>query len=127
MLRHLLMLAFAVLLGSGAATAQTFPKFTGFVVDTANVIPPDQEAALTKRLDDLQKTTGNQLVVATVPDLEGYPIEDYGNALLRNWGVGLEDANNGAIVLVATLAGLLASVLPARRAARTAPVAAIAG
>jgi putative ABC transport system permease protein len=31
------------------------------------------------------------------------------------------------IVAVATLAGLLASVLPARRAARTAPVAAIAG
>jgi putative ABC transport system permease protein len=33
----------------------------------------------------------------------------------------------GAIVVVATLAGLLASVLPARRAARTTPVAAIAG
>jgi putative ABC transport system permease protein len=33
----------------------------------------------------------------------------------------------GAIVAVATVAGLLASVLPARRAARTAPVAAIAG
>src|SRR3712207_5516984 len=31
----------------------------------------------------------------------------------------------GAIVVVATLAGLLASVLPARRAARTSPVAAI--
>ena len=101
MLRHLLTLAFAVLLGSSAATAQTLPKFTGFVVDAANVIPPDQEAALTKRLDDLQKATGNQLVVATVPDLEGYPIEDYGNALIRSWGVGLKDANNGAILLVA--------------------------
>jgi putative ABC transport system permease protein len=32
-----------------------------------------------------------------------------------------------AIIVVATLAGLLASVLPARRAARTSPVAAIAG
>jgi putative ABC transport system permease protein len=32
----------------------------------------------------------------------------------------------GAIVVVATVAGLLASVLPARRAARTSPVAAIA-
>jgi putative ABC transport system permease protein len=32
-----------------------------------------------------------------------------------------------AIVVVATVAGLLASVLPARRAARTAPIAAIAG
>jgi uncharacterized protein len=101
MLRHLLTLAFAVLLGSSAATAQTFPKFTGFVVDAANVIPPDQEAALTKRLDDLQKATGSQFVVATVPDLEGHPIEDYGNRLIRSWGVGLKDANNGAILLVA--------------------------
>jgi putative ABC transport system permease protein len=32
----------------------------------------------------------------------------------------------GAIVVVATTAGLLASVLPARRAARTSPVSAIA-
>jgi putative ABC transport system permease protein len=32
----------------------------------------------------------------------------------------------GAIVAVATLAGVLASVLPARRAARISPVAAIA-
>jgi putative ABC transport system permease protein len=32
-----------------------------------------------------------------------------------------------ALVVVATVAGLLASVLPARRAARTPPVAAIAG
>ena len=36
-----------------------------------------------------------------MPDLEGYPIEDYGNALIRSWGVGLKDANNGAILLVA--------------------------
>ena len=32
----------------------------------------------------------------------------------------------GAIVVVATVAGLVASVLPARRAARTPPVAALA-
>jgi len=101
MIRVLAALLFAVLLGSGTAGAQTFPKFTGFVVDSANVIPPEQEAALTKRLDDLQKATGNQLVVATVADLQGYPIEDYGYRLLRNWGVGLKDANNGAILLVA--------------------------
>jgi uncharacterized protein len=87
--------------GVGPAHAQTFPKFTGFVVDAADVIPDDQEAALTRRLDELQKATGNQLVVATVPDLQGYPIEDYGYRLLRSWGVGLKDVNNGAILIVA--------------------------
>jgi len=41
MIRVLAALLFAVLLGSGTAGAQTFPKFTGFVVDAANVIPPE--------------------------------------------------------------------------------------
>jgi uncharacterized protein len=101
MIRFALALLVAGLATTGAARAQTLPKFTGFVVDAANVIPDDQEAALTKRLDDLQKTTGNQLVVATIPDLQGYPIEDYGYRLLRGWGVGLKGANNGAVVIVA--------------------------
>ncbi|MEG3163185.1 TPM domain-containing protein [Sphingomonas sp. PB2P19] len=95
------LLLVAAFSAASPASAQTFPKFTGFVVDTANVIPADQEAALTTRLDNLQKATGNQLVVATIPSLEGYPIEDYGYRLLRSWGVGLKDVNNGAILIVA--------------------------
>lgn len=83
------------------AYAQTLPKFTGFVVDDANVLPPDVEASLTQKLDRLQKDTKRQVVVATVPSLQGYPIEEFGNALIRRWGVGLKDANNGAILLVA--------------------------
>lgn len=83
------------------AEAQTFPAFSGFVVDSADVLSADQEAVLTRRLDDLQRRTGHQLVVATVPDLQGYTIEDYGYRLLRSWGVGLKAANNGAILLVA--------------------------
>jgi uncharacterized protein len=93
-------LLLALIVGSPVA-AQTFPKFTGFVVDGANVLPPDREAALTASLDALQKDTGRQLVVATVPDLQGYPIEDYGYRLGRAWGVGLKDLDNGAILIVA--------------------------
>lgn len=84
-----------------AAHAQSFPRFSGFVIDPANVLPPQQEAELTRRLDALQQKTGHQLVVATVPDLQGYTIEDYGYRLLRAWGVGLKGADNGAILIVA--------------------------
>ena len=35
------------------ATAQTFPKFTGFVVDAADILPPNVEAELTQKLDAL--------------------------------------------------------------------------
>ncbi|WP_322964397.1 TPM domain-containing protein [Sphingomonas fuzhouensis] len=81
--------------------AQTFPKFDGLVVDAANKIDPATKAQLEQKLEALQKDTGRQLVVATIPDLQGYPIEDYGNKLIRYWGVGLKDVNNGAILFVA--------------------------
>ena len=98
--RAALLLTLAWLIVTPAA-AQTFPKFTGLVVDAANVIPPDQEAALTAKLEALQKETKRQLVVATIPDLQGYPLEEYGYKLGRAWDVGLRDVNNGAILFIA--------------------------
>ncbi|TPG13616.1 TPM domain-containing protein [Sphingomonas oligophenolica] len=89
------------LVWTGAATAQTFPKFSGFVVDAANILPDATKADLTAKLDALQKDTKRQLIVATIPDLQGYPIEDYGYKLGRAWGVGLNDVNNGAILFIA--------------------------
>jgi len=88
-------------LAPATAPAQNFPKFTGLVVDAANVLPPETEAALKVKLEALQKDTHRQLVVATIPDLQGYPIDDYGYQLGRAWGVGLKDVNNGAILLIA--------------------------
>jgi uncharacterized protein len=95
-----LLLAFLAALASPAA-AQTFPKFTGFVVDDANVLTPQAEQELTAMLDALQRDTKRQLVVATIADLQGYPLEDYGYRLGRAWGVGLKDVNNGAILFIA--------------------------
>ena len=97
--RLILALLLAVL--AGAARAQSFPKFTGLVVDAANVLPPAVEAGLTAKLDALQRDTKRQLVVATVANMQGYPIADYGYRLGRAWGVGLKDVNNGAILLIA--------------------------
>lgn len=91
----------AAFIMGGTASAQTFPKFTGFVVDAANVLPEATKADLTRKLDALQKDTHRQLIVATIPDLQGYPIEDYGYKLGRAWGVGLKDVNNGAILFIA--------------------------
>lgn len=90
-----------LLLAAVAVQAQQFPKFTGYVVDAANVIPPGEEAAITTRLEQLEKATGRQLAVATITDLQGYPIEDYGYRLGRSWGVGEAKTDNGAILIVA--------------------------
>lgn len=94
-------LACLFLMIAGVAHAQTFPPLSGRVVDAANIIPDDQEAILTEKLDALEKESARQLVVATVPSLESYDIADYGYRLGRAWGIGQKEADNGAILLVA--------------------------
>ncbi len=85
----------------GIAHAQQFPPLTGRVVDTANLLQPAEEAALTSKLQALEQASSRQLVVATIADLQGYPIEDYGYRLGRAWGLGQKEANNGIILIVA--------------------------
>ena len=91
----------ALLFALPALAAPTFPPLTGRVVDEAQVLSPDAERDLTDKLENLEATTGRQLVVATVPSLQGYPIEDYGYQLGRTWGIGQKDKDDGVILLVA--------------------------
>jgi len=85
----------------GAAGAQDFPALTGRVTDAASIIPDDVEARLTGKLETLEQQSQRQLVVATIPDLEGYEISDYGYRLGREWGIGDKERNNGALLIVA--------------------------
>ncbi|WP_447761482.1 TPM domain-containing protein [Sphingopyxis panaciterrae] len=95
-------LAGLLLLTAEPAAAQTFPKLAGNpVVDQADIIPAAEEAALNAQLLDLEKTTGHQLVVATVNDLEGNDIADYGYKLGRAWGIGDEAKDDGVVFLIA--------------------------
>ncbi len=90
-----------LLLLAAPAAAQNFPQLSGRVVDGANLLSPADEAELTSKLQALEQASSRQLVVATVPDLQGYPIEDYGYQLGRHWKIGQAGANNGVILLVA--------------------------
>jgi uncharacterized protein len=97
MWRWILLLFLAI---ATPAAAQNFPKLTGRIVDAADLLSPADEAALSQKLEALDQATTRQLVVATVPDLQGYPIEDYGYKLGRAWGIGQKGTNNGVILLV---------------------------
>ncbi|SFF73112.1 uncharacterized protein SAMN05518801_10132 [Novosphingobium sp. CF614] len=92
---------FCAVLVPQAGMAQEFPKLTGRVVDAANIIPDAEEARLTQKLAALEQQSRRQLVVATIPDLQGYEIADYGYQLGRNWGIGQKGDDNGALLIVA--------------------------
>jgi uncharacterized protein len=84
-----------------AAAAPTFPALTGRVVDGANILSPATEANLTQNLAALESKTSRQLVIVTLPSLQGYEISDYGYQLGRAWGIGQKKLNNGVLFIVA--------------------------
>ena len=96
-------LGLGLLLWLFIATAQalTFPALSGRVVDEGQMLDPATREQLTQTLQAHEKATGEQVVVVTVPDLQGTPIEDFGYQLGRAWGIGQKDKNNGALLIVA--------------------------
>ncbi len=84
-----------------AFAAPKFPTLSGRVVDDAQLLSPETERRLDGELAQLEAKTGRQLVVATLPDLQGYEIEEYGYQLGRAWGIGDKDKDDGALLIVA--------------------------
>ncbi len=100
--RLILLLALAgVWLSAPVAAQPQFPELTGRVVDNADILSPAAEAELTAKLEALEVQSQRQLVVATIPDLQGYDISDYGYQLGRAWGLGDAESNDGALLLIA--------------------------
>jgi uncharacterized protein len=88
--------------GSPAIAAEPkFPALTGRVVDDAHLLDANSRAAIETKLADLESKTGRQLVVVTLPSLQGYEIEDFGYRLGRAWGIGEKGKNTGALLIVA--------------------------
>ena len=84
-----------------AQSTPEFPELTGRVVDRAEMLSPQVEARLSQMLQAHEQASTEQVVVVTVPNLQGYPIEDYGYQLGRHWGIGQEGEDNGALLIVA--------------------------
>ncbi len=99
--RGLTAVLFVALWVSAVWAAANFPALTGRVVDAAHILSPVTIADIERKLADLEQKSGIQLVVATVPSLEGQEIEPYANELFRTWKLGEAKKNNGVLLLVA--------------------------
>ncbi|HUO99133.1 MAG TPA: TPM domain-containing protein [Rhizomicrobium sp.] len=90
----------ALFVTAGAHAALHFPALTGRVVDDAGILSAGTQQQLTALLAEHEQQTGNQVVVATLKDLGGTDIADYGYQLGRAWGIGRKGKNNGALIIV---------------------------
>ena len=91
-----------------AVAAQGFqiPEPVGYVNDFAHVIGADQAAKISAIIDDVRQKSGGEIVVVTLPDLGGRPIEEVSLNIGRQWKVGGKGnpgdraRNTGVIILV---------------------------
>lgn len=87
------------------ASPQIPPKPTAaagiYVQDYAQVLSAEDKRRLLSIGQELDDKTTAQLAVVTVKTLDGQPIEDYALSILREWGIGSKEKNNGALIVVA--------------------------
>lgn len=77
------------------------PSPPKLVNDLANVLTPEQEQALEYKLVAYDDSTSTQVAVVTMQTTGDYPIEDVALQILRTWGVGNKEKDNGIVILAA--------------------------
>jgi uncharacterized protein len=92
----------ALLLAVPAAAAEVATPFlSGRVVDQADLLPPEAEAAIGQKAAQLEQETGAQVVVLTVPTIGDQPIEDFSVRVAQAWKLGREEVDDGVLFVVA--------------------------
>jgi uncharacterized protein len=76
-------------------------KPSGYVDDFAKVLDAAGKARLEAYCASLETSTGAQMAIVTVDTLDGEPVEDVGNRLFREWGIGKKGKDNGILLLFA--------------------------
>lgn len=77
------------------------PKPDRYVTDHAGVLDAGTVASLNQQLDQFERETSNQIVVAIYPSLPAdADIAQYATDTYQAWGVGQKGRDNGAILFV---------------------------
>lgn len=93
---------FLVLLAIFPAYGQDIPERPNpprLVNDLAGVLAGDQVNQLEQELTAFARQTTTQIVIVTVPSLNGNDISDYSFHLGEKWGVGQKGKDNGVVIL----------------------------
>ncbi len=100
-LRICLLLLGTLLFSIGPVQALTVPALKGRVNDYAQILSPATISQLDNALKYFEQQESTQLVVLTVPTLEGDSLEDFSIRVAESWKIGQKKIDSGAILLVA--------------------------
>lgn len=90
-----------LLAAPATAAVQDVPTADGWVTDLGGLISPAKEAELEALMESYRNGSGHEIAVLTVPSLGGRSIEDLALRTGREWKIGREGKNDGAILVLA--------------------------
>jgi len=91
----------AFVLAPLAALAADVPYLTGRVVDNANILSAGAKQKIAQLAEARETAAGDQVVVLTMPSLDGESIEGYATRVFDAWKLGQKGKDNGVLVIVA--------------------------
>ena len=77
------------------------PALQGYVNDYAALIAPEAKAKLENDLRAFEQSDSTQVVILTVPSLEGEDLEGFSIRVATTWKIGQQTKDNGVLLLVA--------------------------
>jgi len=103
-MRKLLYTAIALLTFGLPASASAFqaPALQGRVNDYANLLTPDQRAALEGKLKAFESKTSAQIAVLTTTSMQGLSIDEYAVKTFAEWKLGQKGVDNGLLIVYST-------------------------
>ncbi|RFZ92227.1 TPM domain-containing protein [Mucilaginibacter conchicola] len=97
-----LFICLGLLLFVGKVFSQDFPERPNrLVTDYTGTLSENDKETLQQKLIAYFDSTSTQIAVVMMQSTGEYDINQYATGLLRKWGIGTKEKNNGVLVLVA--------------------------
>jgi len=77
------------------------PPLKGRINDNADLLSSSEEGELSRYLEAVEKESGAQMALLTIPSLEGDNLESFSYRTAQEWQLGKDDKDNGLLLLVA--------------------------
>jgi uncharacterized protein len=84
-----------------AQDVQPVPPLSGRVIDQTATLTADQSAALTRKLEGIERERGSQIVVLIVATVQPEDIAAYAQRVGEAWKIGRKDVGDGLLIVVA--------------------------
>jgi uncharacterized protein len=95
----LALLAFAAVIAGAAEVIPPPPQ--AYFNDYASIVSPATAASLNQKLDQFERSTSSQIVVAIFPSMQSdSSVEDYTVRVAQSWHAGLKGKDNGAVLFI---------------------------